>query len=66
MAQVETRRSKGAVWLSLVVLAILALAFGLATLRAEPPDIAASGPVVAVPDSPAPAPLPDVRPQGAS
>jgi hypothetical protein len=34
-------------------------------VTADAPPITASGPVVAVPVAPPPAPLPDVQPQGA-
>lgn len=54
-------RPQPLVWLSLTVLIALSLTFGYAALRASPPDIGASDPVVAIPKAP-PAPLPDAEP----
>ena len=56
-------RRQPLVWLSLTVLIALSLTFGFAALRASPPDIAASGPVVETPKTASPAPLPDAEPK---
>jgi hypothetical protein len=58
-------RPQPLVWLGLTVLIALSLTFGFAAMRTSSPDVAASGPVIAIPEAP-PAPLPDVKPKRGS
>ncbi|HEY9218099.1 MAG TPA: hypothetical protein VIO94_08620 [Phenylobacterium sp.] len=63
MPRAVSPRTRPVVWLSLVVLIGLSLALGLMAVRTSDASVAQAGPLIEIPKSPAPAPLPDAIPK---